>query len=104
MSNARLTGFAEALDAVNRACGTDLRYASPSPARYLVESAKRRRGAGLTAILLLLHWVPRFVRRTAPPPADPSDVRAALGREPESLESWAHRHCAELHAVLASTS
>ena len=99
VSNARLTGFAEALAAVNRACGIDLEYVPVSLARYLVESARRRRGLGYTAILLLLHWVPRFVARTAPPPADPSDVRATLGREPEGLEAWARRHCAELDAL-----
>ncbi len=95
VASGRPLGFEQALDIVNRAAGTRFRYVPASLPGYLLHCRHRGMPWSWIGVMLLLHFLPRFVGSE---PA-PGDAAAVLGRPLETLEDWACRNAGALGAL-----
>lgn len=89
VGSGRLTGFAEACAIVNAATGTAFRYHPLSLPGFVAHSRRAGRDWPFIGVMLLLHFLPRLTG-SAPPAA--SELPRLLGREPETLASFATRN------------
>ncbi|MBF2052444.1 MAG: NmrA family NAD(P)-binding protein [Candidatus Sericytochromatia bacterium] len=65
--NQQQHSFGEVIQLINQHCGTALRYTSPPLPAYLARCLWQGQSLSYTAVMLLLHYLPR--RRPDPPPA-----------------------------------
>ncbi len=90
-----LLAFSEALEIVNYAACTNFRYVPASLPGFIIHERRRGTEWNKIAILLLLHYLPRFGSM----PVGQSDVELLLGRPAETLGEWADRHVARFQRL-----
>lgn len=89
-------GFAEVCDRINAVAGTRVSYHPAGLFPHLAHARRRGLSWGFIAVMLLLHFLPRF----RPGRADPADdIGALLGRDPESLEDFVRRNLARFQSL-----
>jgi len=98
VTSGRLLGFAEVLTIVNAAAVTEFRYVPASLLGYILHERRNGSAWSFIAVMLLLHFLPRFGR----PIEDSGDIQSTLSRRPESLEHWAERNADAFRQLAAS--
>lgn len=74
--------FPEVLARIERLLGRTIRYDSPGPLRFLYRRWRAKQPLGYAAVVLLLHYLPRF--QAAPPLSDA--VARITGRPPATID------------------
>jgi len=82
-------GFAEACSIINHVAGTDLSYKPAGLLRFVLYSRRQGIPWSFIAVMLLLHFAPRFERGSQ---EDCGGSAALLGREMETLGAFAARY------------
>lgn len=95
ITNSREYGFTEIIDTINRECGTDLRYESPNVLRYIAYELLHGTKLGFVAVMLLLHYLPRF----KPTMGTSEDFRRITEHPATSIETFVRKHCSKFNSL-----
>ncbi len=82
-------GFADIVSRINTVCGSRLTYQSPNVVRFIRYMRKKGYSIGYIAVLLLLHFVPRFQKE----PSISQDLQRIIGRPPTDIDTFVRTHC-----------
>lgn len=94
-------GFAEVCTRITAVTGVPVRYEPAGLPGFVRNERARGTDWSFIAVLLLLHTLPRFRH---PPPRDCAATRAALGREPETLDTFLNRNVTRFRQLAAPLS
>ena len=76
--------FYQVVSAINKSCGTNVKYVSPSLIKFVVYNLKRKKMSYIL-VMILLHYLPRFSKKNNRTSTDFQDV---TGRQPVSIEKF----------------
>ncbi|MEM7802014.1 MAG: NmrA family NAD(P)-binding protein [Chloroflexota bacterium] len=96
LTNLHWHTFGEIIDLINRQCGTELTYQSPSMLRYVAYNIRQGEPFSYTLVMLLLHFLPRFSRNRDPVS---DDFVKLTGRPPIEIEAFIAAHCDRFNTI-----
>lgn len=91
LTNSINYNFYEIIEKINLHCGTNFQYISPDPFSFIYTMRKRGNSFGYIGILLLLHFLPRFGKKTE----ITNDFNKLTGENPRTIEDFliSHKAC-----------
>lgn len=96
LTNTERHGFEAVVELINRHCGTDLIYTSPSLIQFVTYSIRQGQPLSYTLVMLLLHYLPRFSRQQDPVSQDFEDI---TGRPPTTIDTFIKAHCQRFASI-----
>jgi uncharacterized protein YbjT (DUF2867 family) len=88
LTNTSNQTFDEIVDTINDICKTRIRYVSPNILSYVVYMVKNKHSIGYIAIMLLLHFLPRFEKE----PEIHYDIVRILNRNPNQISNFIEKN------------
>jgi len=80
--------FHQVVEIINRNTPRAIRYENPNLFRYILHSLREDKSWTLMAVMLLLHWLPKFGKA----PVSTNTFAEIMGREPRRLDEFIDQH------------
>jgi len=85
VSNNEFYSFSEVVKMINDVTGSDIKYVSPSLLAFVFNSIKRKVKISFISVMLLLHYLPKFSKRSQ---EVTSQYRSVMGKSPRKLSEF----------------